>query len=66
VDASARPKVPVCHRTGAGGYGLIQIAAPSEPAHLAHGDGHIGGVVPNQSDSVFGPGCELVAAPPAD
>jgi hypothetical protein len=66
VDASARPKVSVCHRTGPMGYELIQIAAPADPAHIAHGDGQIGEAVPDQPGTVFGPGCEVVAAPPAD
>jgi hypothetical protein len=66
VDASAQPKVSLCHRTGPEGYALIQVAAPADPAHLAHGDGHVGDAVPNQPGRVFGPACEVVAAPPAD
>ena len=35
---AGQPKVDVCHRTGAGGFNLINVAAPAVPAHLAHGD----------------------------
>jgi hypothetical protein len=55
-------KVPMCHRNRVGSYALIQVGADAEPAHVAHGDGRIGGAVPNQPGSVFGPGCTVTAA----
>ena len=51
------PKVSLCHRTGAGFYVLINVGISAEPAHLAHGDGRPGGVVPGVPGRSFSAGC---------
>jgi hypothetical protein len=67
VEPSDGPKVQLCHRTGAGFFVHIEVGAPAEPAHLAHGDGKIGEAVPNQPGMVFGPSCSVMtgSVPPA-
>lgn len=59
---SGGTKVPLCHRNRAGSYELIQVAADAQPAHMAHQDGLLGGPVPNQPGSVFGPQCIVTVA----
>jgi hypothetical protein len=51
------PKVNMCHRTGAGFYVLINISVSAEPAHLAHGDGYPGQMVPGQATQRFTSTC---------
>jgi uncharacterized repeat protein (TIGR01451 family) len=51
------PKVNMCHRTGAGFYVLINISVSAEPAHLAHGDGYPGQIVPGQPTRRFTSTC---------
>lgn len=53
------PKVSLCHKTGAGFYVLISVSINAEPAHLAHGDGKIGGAVPGLPGKAFGAGCSV-------
>ena len=67
VEPSDGPKVELCHRTGNGSFHLISVGLPAEPAHLAHGDGKIGGAVPNQPGMIFGPTCSVMtgSVPPA-
>ena len=62
-DVSSTGKVAVCHRNRPGDFVLIQVAVAAEPAHVAHGDGAIGGAVPGQSGMVFGPDCVVTSAP---
>jgi hypothetical protein len=52
-------KVQICHRTGNGSYHLIEIGAPAEPAHRAHGDAKIGEAVPGSPGRTFGAGCAV-------
>jgi hypothetical protein len=49
-SAMARTKVNICHRTeGAEEFILISVAEPAVDAHVAHGDGRVGGLVPVQA-----------------
>jgi hypothetical protein len=51
-------KVDLCHKTGGdGAFTLITIAAAAVDAHLAHGDGRIGGAVPGRPGLVFAADC---------
>jgi hypothetical protein len=65
VEPTEGPKVQLCHRTGAGFFVLIEVGAPAEPAHLAHGDGKPNGAVPNQPGAVFGPTCGVTTGAPS-
>ena len=58
-DDEEEPKVSLCHRTGAGFYVLINVGISAEPAHLAHGDGKPGGVVPGVPGRSFSAGCSV-------
>lgn len=49
----------VCHVHGNGTFSPLAINPQALPAHLAHGDGQIGGAVPGQAGSVFGTGCAI-------
>ena len=57
VDESGRPKVTLCHRTGAGFYNKIEVSVSAEPAHIAHGDGKPLGPVPGQTGKFFTSSC---------
>lgn len=58
-----QPVVQVCHRTrGTAGYILLTVAEAALPAHLAHGDGVIGGTVPDLPGMVFDDNCLPTAA----
>jgi len=50
-------KVDVCHVKGNGSYHLINVSEKALPAHLAHGDGQVGGEVPDMGGYVFGEDC---------
>ncbi len=54
-------KVDVCHRTGNGRFILININGNALPAHLAHGDGQPGVLLPNHTK--FTADCLLVEVP---
>lgn len=62
-DALARqPKAELCHLDDeAGTYHLIEVAVPALDAHLAHGDGRIGGPVPDHDGFVFDDACQPLA-----
>ena len=45
-------RVPLCHVTGNGTYRPITVNISAVPAHMAHGDGEPGAIVPN-SDCRF-------------
>jgi hypothetical protein len=55
-------KVDVCHRTGNGRFILINISRNALPAHIAHGDGQPGEVLPG-THTKFGTDCSLVVIP---
>jgi hypothetical protein len=52
----------VCHREGNGGFHLINISANSLPAHLNHGDGVPGQLVPGDPSKKFDAACAQVDA----
>jgi len=63
LSAAAASLTNICHKTaGTKGYLLIAVAQSAVPAHLAHGDGFVGGPVPNQPDMVFDTHCAPVPA----
>jgi len=68
VPATASAKgneVHVCHVTGGGSYHLIGISEKALPAHVAHGDGVVGGFVPDTNEEfVFGDDCGIEPAGP--
>jgi hypothetical protein len=58
-------KVDICHSTGrANHFILITVAESAVAAHLAHGDGRVGGAVPGQPGMMFGPDCRAIPAVP--
>jgi hypothetical protein len=61
--AIAENKVDICHVTGTGTYILINVSVNALPAHLAHGDGLPGGLVPGVGCKIFGADCSLEDAP---
>jgi hypothetical protein len=63
VTISAQPsKTTVCHRNGSGSFQPVTVAAPAVPGHLSHGDGVVGGAVPDQSGYKFDSECQAVPA----
>ncbi|HKE91122.1 MAG TPA: hypothetical protein VKB45_12350 [Gemmatimonadales bacterium] len=63
VSAAGANLSSICHKTGPTGYASIAVAQSAVPAHVAHGDGFVGGQVPNRPDMVFDANCALVLAP---
>ncbi len=63
--AGGQQKVNICHVTGNGTYILLNVAQPAVPAHLNHGDGFPGDVVPNYPlppgyfFALFAPDCSV-------
>lgn len=53
-------KTDVCHRTGNGSFHRINVSDRAVPAHIAHGDGLLGGEVPGVPGSRFGANCGIV------
>lgn len=52
------PKVDLCHREDETGlYHLINVSENAKPAHLAHGDGLPGELVPGTNNERFGLDC---------
>lgn len=60
VLALRADKVDVCHREGNGSFHLINISGNALPAHLAHGDGQPGGLVPGTPAKQFDSACRQV------
>jgi hypothetical protein len=58
------PKVGVCHVDETGAFKRISIAATAVSAHLAHGDGLPGGIVPGNPGWIFDAQCGFVQPPP--
>ncbi|MHB1862865.1 MAG: hypothetical protein ACYCVL_07815 [Gemmatimonadaceae bacterium] len=59
--AAGKTKVQVCHRTDNGTFILITVGAPAVPAHLDHGDGFPGELVPGRTDgSRFATDCSII------
>ena len=52
-------KVDICHRNENGEFHLINVAESAVPAHLAHGDGKPGDLVPGMEGFKFGEDCTL-------
>lgn len=59
-------KVQVCHKSGNGTFHLITISVNAQPAHIAHGDGLPGDLVPGMDGFIFGPNCTPTPAPPPE
>ncbi|MGD8869737.1 MAG: hypothetical protein PVI01_19105 [Gemmatimonadales bacterium] len=58
-------KVDICHLTsGANNFILISVAPAAVDAHLAHGDGRVGDLVPGQPDMRFDATCTPVPTGP--
>jgi hypothetical protein len=58
--------VSVCHRTrGAQAFVPISVADAALDAHMAHGDGLVGYLVPEQPRMTFGADCTAVATDPS-
>jgi hypothetical protein len=57
--AKSSGKVEICHRTGNGGFVLININSNALQAHLAHGDVAPGAAVPGQPGKSLGADCSL-------
>lgn len=60
--AAPAPKVDVCHLTETGSYILINISENAFQAHLDHGDGGPGDLVPGMPGKKFAPDCSVVDA----
>lgn len=62
-EARGAAKVDICHATGAADAFIpISVAPAAVAAHLAHGDGPVGGLVPGQPDMKFDATCTPVPA----
>lgn len=58
VAATNDSKVDICHTTeGVNSFILISVAATAVDAHLAHGDGRVGDLVPSQPGMIFDASC---------
>ena len=72
LQSRAPSKIDICHVDGKGDYRKISVAAPAEPAHLAHGDAHPFDPAPGSGGSGssaggffhFDENCQIVAGPP--
>ena len=58
---AARGRVEICHVDDEGGYHRINVSERAAVAHVAHGDGFVGDVVPGLEGFVFGESCSLDA-----
>jgi hypothetical protein len=56
--ANGQTRSSICHRNGTGSYNAIEVAAPSLPAHMAHGDGTPGSALADHSGA-FNAACGL-------
>lgn len=54
------PKINICHKEGGTGtFHLINVSENAKPAHMAHGDGLPGGLVPGTEDKKFSDECTI-------
>ena len=54
-------KIDICHRTQDGQkFVLVSVAESALDAHMAHGDGRVGDLVPGAPGRRFGPDCSAV------
>jgi hypothetical protein len=60
--SAQQSKTTVCHRTGNASFQPVTVADPAMPTHIAHGDGVVGGAVPDQSGYKFDSECRAVPA----
>lgn len=61
VPAPTTTTASICHRVDDTGSYALKVMPESEvPPHLAHGDGRVAELVPDQSNSRFGAACEIV------
>lgn len=57
----AQTKIAICHRTrGTHDFILISVSQTAVDAHMAHGDGQVGGPVPGQAGMNFNDACKPV------
>lgn len=62
--AAQQSQTTVCHATGTGSFRPVSVAAPAVPAHMKHGDGVVGGDVPDRAGFKFDSACRAVPAHP--
>src|SRR5215207_2138317 len=62
MAAGAKMSGEVCHRTGADRFVHLSVASAAVDAHLKHGDGVVGGPVPEHPGMTFDASCTPVQA----
>ncbi len=62
MAAGAQTSAEICHRTGADQFVHLSVASTAVDAHLKHGDGLVGGPVPEHPGMTFDASCTPVQA----
>jgi hypothetical protein len=62
MAAAAQTSGEICHRTGANQFVHLSVASAAVNAHLKHGDGLVGGPVPEHPGMTFDASCTPVQA----
>jgi hypothetical protein len=60
VPPPGNEQTSICHHLGPNSFALTVVIEREVPAHMAHGDGRINDLVPEQPDLKFGSTCEFL------